>query len=51
MKQISKPSTTTLQGQCKQNTKITINNLFTFIEISRKQTHSPSSAYIRLLIL
>ena len=35
----------------KQNTKITINNLFTFIEISQRQRHSPSTAFIRLFTL
>ena len=28
-----------------------VNDLFTFIEISHRQKHSPSSAFIRLLIL
>ena len=46
----SKQATTTLQGQRKQNTQITINNLFTFIEILRRQRYSPSFS-IRLLTL
>ena len=32
-----------------QNTQITIHNFFTFIENSRRQSHSPPSAFIRLL--
>ena len=46
--QRSKHATTTTQVQRKQNAKITISNLFTFIEISRRQRGSPSSACIRL---
>ena len=35
----------------KQNAKTTINNLFTYIEISRRQRKSPTKAFIRLLTL
>ena len=47
----SKQATTALKGQRKQSTKITVNNLFTFIEISQRHRYSPLRAFIRLLTL
>ena len=39
------------KGKRKQNTQITVNNLFTFIETSRRQKHFTSSAFVRLLTM
>ena len=45
----------TIKHSIKKRIKTYNNNnassLFTFIEISRRQNHSPSSAFIRLLIM